>query len=56
MALSSWGGSWQSWAMNSETPSYYRQRFFRKLLKGQGCVPRQLITDKLRSYAAAHAQ
>ena len=29
-------------------------RFFRKLLKGQGCVPRRLITDKLRSYAAAH--
>ena len=28
-------------------------RFFRKLLKGQGCVPRQLITDKLRSYPAA---
>ena len=28
-------------------------RFFRKLLKGQGCVPRRLITDKLRSYAAA---
>ena len=29
-------------------------RFFRKLLTGQGCVPRRLITDKLRSYAAAH--
>ena len=29
-------------------------RFFRKLLKRQGCVPRRLITDKLRSYAAAH--
>ena len=28
-------------------------RFFRKLLKRQGCVPRRLITDKLRSYAAA---
>ena len=24
-------------------------RFFRKLLKGQGCVPRRLITDKLRN-------
>jgi len=23
-------------------------RFFRKLLKGQGCVPRRVITDKLR--------
>ena len=29
-------------------------RFFRKLLKGQGCAPRRLVTDKLRSYAAAH--
>ncbi len=29
-------------------------RFFRKLLKAQGRVPRRLITDKLRSYAAAH--
>ena len=28
-------------------------RFFRKLLKGQGRVPRRLITDKLRSYPAA---
>ena len=30
------------------------QRFFRKLLKKQGCEPRRLITDKLRSYSAAH--
>ena len=29
-------------------------RFFHKLLKGQGQEPHQLITDKLRSYAAAH--
>ena len=29
-------------------------RFFRKLLKGQSCGPRRLITDKLGSYAAAH--
>ena len=29
-------------------------RFFRKLLKHQGCVPRRLVTDKLRSYPAAH--
>ena len=29
-------------------------RFFRKLLKSQGWVPRRLITDKLRSYSAAH--
>ncbi len=30
------------------------KRFFRKLLKGQGSEPRWLITDKLRSYRAAH--
>ena len=30
------------------------ERFFRKLLKGQGCAPRRLVTDKLRSYSAAH--
>jgi len=29
-------------------------RFFRKLLKGQGHQPNRLITDKLRSYVAAH--
>ena len=29
-------------------------RFFRKLLKGEGREPRRLITDKLRSYGAAH--
>ena len=29
-------------------------RFFRRLLKDQGCVPRKMVTDKLRSYAAAH--
>ena len=29
-------------------------RFFRKLLTGQGREPRRLITDKLRSYSAAH--
>ena len=32
------------------------KRFFRKLSKGQGRVPRQLVTDKLRSYGAAHRQ
>ena len=30
------------------------KRFFRKLLKGQGCTPCQLVTDKLKSYGAAH--
>ena len=29
-------------------------RFFRKLLKSQGAVPRRVITDKLASYKAAH--
>ena len=29
-------------------------RFFRKLLKKQGRLPRRLITDKLRSYPPAH--
>ncbi len=29
-------------------------RFFRKVLKGQGRAPHRLITDKLRSYSAAH--
>jgi putative transposase len=31
-------------------------RFFRRLLKRQGRVPTHLVTDKLRSYAAAHRQ
>ena len=30
------------------------KRFFRKLLKGQGRPPWRLVTDKLRSYGAAH--
>ncbi len=30
------------------------ERFFRRLLKGQGSEPRRLVTDKLRSYSAAH--
>ena len=30
------------------------KRFFRKLLKGQGSPPWRLVTDKLRSYNAAH--
>ncbi len=30
------------------------ERFFRRLLKGQGGEPRWLIADKLRSYDAAH--
>jgi len=31
-------------------------RFFRKLLKKQGFVPRAIITDKLKSYEAAKKQ
>ncbi len=30
------------------------ERFFRKLLKGQGGEPWRLVTDKLRNYGAAH--
>ncbi len=30
------------------------EKFFRKLLKGRGCEPRRLVTDRLRSYTAAH--
>ncbi len=29
------------------------ERFFRKLLKGQGKVPLRIVTDKLKSYRAA---
>ncbi len=32
------------------------KRFFRKLLKVQGRVPGRLVTDKLRSYRAAHRE
>jgi putative transposase len=32
------------------------RRFFRKLLKKTGAVPRVIITDKLRSYGAAHRE
>jgi putative transposase len=32
------------------------KRFFRKLLKGQGAIPRLMVTDKLKSYAAAHRE
>ena len=30
------------------------KRFFRKLMKGQGSTPWKLVTDKLKSYSAAH--
>ena len=32
------------------------KRFFRKLLKGQNEVPWRMITDKLKSYSAAHRE
>jgi transposase-like protein len=32
------------------------KRFFRKLLKGLQCVPRVIVTDKLKSYNAAKAE
>ncbi|MFE2215860.1 IS6 family transposase [Streptomyces canus] len=32
------------------------QRFFRRLLKNTGAVPRVAVTDKLRSYGAAHRE
>ena len=32
------------------------KRFFRKLLKGLQYIPRAIITDKLRSYAAAKTE
>ena len=32
------------------------KRFFRKLLKGQQAAPRRMITDKLKSYSAAHQE
>ena len=32
------------------------RRFFRKLLKRTGSVPRVIVTDKLRSYGAAHRE
>ena len=32
------------------------KKFFRKLLKGLRYVPRAIITDKLRSYAAAKVE
>jgi hypothetical protein len=32
------------------------RRFFRRLLKETGSVPRVIVTDKLRSYGAAHRE
>ncbi len=30
------------------------KRFFRKLTRDQRCVPKRIVTDKLRSYSTAH--
>ncbi len=32
------------------------RRFFRRLLKKTGAVPRVIVTDKLRSYSATHRE
>ena len=40
--------------LQSRRDQHAAERFFRKLLKGQGRVPWRLVTDKLRSYRAAH--
>jgi putative transposase len=40
--------------LQSRRDQHAAERFFRKLLKGQGRMPWLLVTDKLRSYRAAH--
>jgi putative transposase len=40
--------------LQSHRDQHAAERFFRKLLKVQGRVPWRLVTDKLRSYKAAH--
>jgi transposase-like protein len=53
------GAPWISTASPLDIPVQRRRdrraaaRFFRSLLKGEGCSPRRLFTDKLRSYPAA---
>lgn len=42
--------------MHSRRNRQAAKRFFRKLFKGLRCAPRVLITDKLKSYAAAKKQ
>ncbi len=37
-----------------EVEELLAERFFRHLIKGQGQEPRWVVTDKLRSYDAAH--
>lgn len=38
--------------MQSRRNAKAAKRLMRKLLKGQGCAPRVMVTDKLRSYDA----
>ena len=40
--------------VQSRRDQHTARRFFRKLLTDQGLAPRRLVTDKLRSYSAAH--
>jgi putative transposase len=40
--------------LQSRRDQHAAERFFRKLLKGQGHAPWRLITDKLKSYRAMH--
>ena len=47
-------GDWLDILVQSRRNRRAAVRFFRQLLKRQGCVPRRLITDKRRSYPAAH--
>ncbi len=35
---------------------YFARRFFRRLPKNTGAVPRVIVTDRLRSYGAAHRE
>jgi len=42
--------------MQSRRNRQAAKRFFRKLLKGLRYAPRVLVTDKLKSYAAAKKQ
>ena len=45
----------------SSSPEYARdgaaaKRFFKRLLRGHGGAPREIVTDKLRSYGVAHRE
>jgi putative transposase len=42
--------------VTSRRDKWAAKRFFRKVLKDQGEVPWRLVTDKLKSYSAAHRE